>query len=342
MNSISTITSPRLGVLAGIGMVMMAAALWATVGVAVQMTPGAQRIPELVLAAARTGIAGPMLLAIWMLALGGGRVEFLRLAAGPLVIFALASSVFQICLFRCFAQLGVTAAVFLTVCLPPILGWVWSVLRGQGGLSKQSGFALALAVAGVVLVSLGGQVDAQKGGATGRMALHGLGNGVLASVAFVVMSYAAAALSRDARPILIAGAGLTLSAIILTGLALGSGGFAVVGTFADGAARLPMLLVLYLGLLPTALAYLCYCTGMARCRTPVVGLVASMIEPLLAMLFATVLLGEHVSQPMTVGCILLMAAMVLLWRSEGGRPCPQPSSQQPPATKPSPRVTWSH
>lgn len=83
-----------------------------------------------------------------------------------------------------------------------------------------------------------------------------------------------------------------------------------------------MLLVLYLGLLPTALAYLCYCTGMARCRTPVVGLVASMIEPLLAALLAALLLGEQVSATMTFGCALLMAAMVLLWRRERAEGAP--------------------
>jgi hypothetical protein len=62
------------------------------------------------------------------------------------------------------------------------------------------------------------------------------------------------------------------------------------------------LLVAYLGLLPTALAYLCSCSGMAKCRTPVVGRVASMIEPLLAAL----LLGERISPGTVGGCALLI------------------------------------
>ena len=74
---------------AGIGMVMVAAALWATVGVAVQITPAGARIPEIQLAAARTGIAGPMLLAVWALGVGAGRMATLRrLAPAPLVVFA--------------------------------------------------------------------------------------------------------------------------------------------------------------------------------------------------------------------------------------------------------------
>ncbi len=295
----------------GIGLVMVAAALWATVGVAVQITPDGGRIPEVLLTAARTGIAGPMLLAVWALGVGGGRMATLRrLAPGPLAVFALASAIFQICLFRCFARLGVTAAVFLTVCLPPVLACVWSVLRGVAGLSGQSAAALVLALGGMVLVTLGGRDGAAP------EAVQGLVNGVIASVAFVAMSFAAATLASTSRPILFTGAGLTLSALILGGLAVGAGQVGAVDAMPGNLGMGPVLLVLYLGLLPTALAYLCYCTGLARCRTPAVGLVASMIEPLLAALFAGFLLGEHLSGAMMSGCVLLIVAMVLLWRAE--------------------------
>ena len=295
-------------------MVMVAAALWATVGVAVQVTPEARNIPEMVLAAARTGIAGPMLLAVWAVGSKGRLAEVWRLSPGPLVVFAVASAVFQVCLFRCFALLGVTAAVFLTVCLPPVLAWSWAALRGTGGLWVQSAPALALALAGMALVSLGGRGADVPGG----MPLAGVVSGVFASIAFVAMSFAASALSRRSRPILVAGTGLTLSAIILGGLACGLGGVGFAGVWTGHAGSGPVMLVVYLGLMPTALAYLCYCTGMARCRTPVVGLVASMIEPLLAAALAALLLGERVSPTMTAGCALLLGAMVVLWRSERG------------------------
>jgi len=315
------------GAASGIGLVMVAAALWATVGVAVQITPAGGRIPEILLAAARTGIAGPMLLAAWALGMGAGRMATLRrLAPGPLVVFALASAVFQICLFKCFAQLGVTPAVFLTVCLPPILACLWSMLRGAAGLSGQSGGALVLALGGMVLVALGGPDGAAP------EAVHGVVNGVIASVAFVAMSFAAATLAQASRPILFTGAGLTLSALVLGGLAVGVGQVGAAEAMPANPGAEPVLLIFYLGLFPTALAYLCYCTGMARCRTPAIGLVASMIEPLLAALLAAVLLGEHVSGAMIAGCVLLTGAMVLLWRAERDRPtfhAPTPTAPRP-------------
>jgi hypothetical protein len=118
----------------GLTLVMLAAGLWATVGVAVQMTPGAGAMPDAVLAALRTGIAGPMLIAVWVVS-GPGRARALRAhELRKLASFALSSAVFQICLFRSFVQLGVTVAVFLTVCLPPVLAWVWASLHGKSAV----------------------------------------------------------------------------------------------------------------------------------------------------------------------------------------------------------------
>jgi DME family drug/metabolite transporter len=295
----------------GIALVMAAAALWATVGVAVQMTPEAAVLPDTVLAAARTGIAGVTLLAVWFLGARGRMADLRHLGLKPLAIFALSSALFQVSLFRCFAELGVTVAVFLTVCLPPVLGSVWAAIRGAGAPSAAVATSLGLALAGVALVSLAGQ-----GQGHAILNLPGLMNGIIASVAFVAMSLSAAQLSRKAPAVLVAGAGLSLSSVLLGALVILSkvdlapiGGFAATSSVTLG-------LLLYLGLLPTAMAYLCYCAGMARCRTPVVGLVASMVEPFLAALLAFALIGERVTPATMAGCALLVAAMMLLWRAE--------------------------
>jgi DME family drug/metabolite transporter len=300
----------RSDALTGIALVMLAAVLWATVGIAVQITAEAETIPDILLAALRTGIAGPALVMIWALN-GRARMSGLRsLSLRPLTGFAIASAVFQICLFRCFDQLGVTVAVFLTVCLPPVLGWGWSALRGGKGLTRQSTFALVLAILGMALVS-------SSHGAPGQaISLAGLSNGVMASVAFVALSLAASDLARTSPAILVAGAGLSLSAVMLMAVAAVSGSLLIPPDLTVlSLARLGGLVV-YLGLVPTALAYLCYCAGIARCRTAVTGLVASMIEPLLAALLASLLLGETVLPITAAGCAILLAAIVLLWQGE--------------------------
>lgn len=311
MTSLSTRRDLSTDGLSGIALVMLAAGLWATVGVAVQMTPGATQVPDTLLAAARTGIGGPVLLASWFFAMRGKLAELRGLSLRPLAVFGVASSAFQICLFRCFDQLGVTVAIFLTVCLPPVLGAAWAALAGGGRLSWTGALALAVALAGMALVALGGPGADEMG-----VTLSGLANGIGASVAFVAMSLAAANLSRKAPAIVVAGAGLTLSAVLLTAMVIASGAWQGMTTDLSAASPATLVVILYLGLLPTALAYLCYCRGMAKCRTPVVGLVASMVEPVLAAFLAALLVHEAIVPVTWVGCLLLMGAMVLLWREE--------------------------
>jgi DME family drug/metabolite transporter len=295
----------------GIAFVMAAAALWATVGVAVQVTPEAASLPDTLLASARTGIAGPTLLAIGYIALGVRSHDLRKLSLRTLFVFALASAVFQVCLFRSFDELGVTIAVFLTVCLPPVLGSAWTAFRGAGCLSGKTGLALGTALVGVALVSSAGLEPDRDG-----LSAAGLVNGLLASVAFVVMSFSAAEMSRRSPAALVAGAGLSMSSVLLGLVALLFGAGLGQVDSAGPISASSLALILYLGLLPTALAYLLYCAGMARCRTPTVGLVASMVEPFLAALLAMVLIDEEVTLATAAGCGLLTIAMLLLWRGE--------------------------
>ncbi|WP_365967741.1 EamA family transporter [Mesorhizobium sp.] len=74
--------------------------------------------------------------------------------------------------------------------------------------------------------------------------------------------------------------------------------------------------LIYLGLGPTALAYVCYCAGVARCRSAVAGLVASMIEPAVAAGLAFLFLNETLTAWQTLGCLMLLTAIVILWLDE--------------------------
>lgn len=297
----------------GILLVIAAAALWATVGVATQLVPGALELPPELYGFARTAIAGPVLLMMAWIARRGKTLSLQRLRRNEIFVFALSSVVFQLCLFRSFAEVGVTVTVFLTVCLPPVLAMVWTVMVGRLRLNPAACTALGLAVAGLVAFSVG------QGGGLPILRLDALSLvfPLLASVAFVVMSYAARSLTESATPMEVAGAGLTLSSLLLLPTLpwlLASDGTGI-GTwvFADGQV---LLLLAYLGLGPTALAYFCYCAGMARCRSAISGLIATMIEPMVAAVLAMTLLHERLDSGEFVGCLLLMLAMAVLWQGE--------------------------
>ncbi|MGB3279691.1 MAG: DMT family transporter [Pseudorhodobacter sp.] len=296
---------------AGIALVLLAASLWATVGIGAQLVPASAGMPPELLGFARTAIAGPVLLGVAVFVLGVKAIMSTRLDPAGLITFAVSNAVFQIGLFRCFALLGVPLTVFLTVCLPPIMAMIWGWLRQQEQVTTGSVVALAHAGLGLGLIA-----DDLGVGVAARSSGQGLVIAVAASFAFVTMTDAARTLSRAAPPLLIAGAGLSLSSLILLALlpvVSVAGPSALIAGLGDPAT---LGLVLYLGLGPTALAYVCYCIGIAGCRSALVALIASMIEPAVAAGLAIWLLADAMTIGEVMGCSLLMMAMLILWQSE--------------------------
>ena len=299
----------------GAGLVIMAAALWATVGVAVKLVPAAAELPPEALGLARTLIAGPLVL------LAAGRnlarlKQVLRdIDRGQLAAFALAGVIFQVCLFRSFDALGVTLTVVLTVCLPPVIAMIWSLAHGVP-FGRGTLLALGMAVTGLGLFAFAKGLDGPEGHRA-----WGLFLAFSASLAFVWMSTAARSLARAAPPMLVAGLGLTLSGVM----------FCAIIPFLPGLSA-PMLqslsgdpqlitLVVYLAAIPTALAYVCYCAGMARCRSMGAGLTATMIEPAIAAGLAAWFLHERLGDSEILGCLLMVLAILVLMRTEAsGQP----------------------
>lgn len=295
----------------GLLMVMAAATLWATVGVASRLIPHELSIPDEAYGFARTAVAGPVLLLVALFGRGIRPVALQATSLPGFLTFGICCALFQIGLFRSFTLLGVTATVFITVCLPPVIAVAWTLRHNPAGVSRGVLSALGMAVAGLFAFSGAGLA----GGGMTQVAA-GVALSVMASLAFVVMSGAARRLAVDHPPVLVAGAGLTITSLFmaLALLALSPAALPSVGSALSHWETSSFLL--YLGLVPTALAYLLYCSGMARCRTAACGLVASMIEPAVAAGLAMLLLSEWLSAWEMAGCVLLFVAMLALWRGE--------------------------
>lgn len=71
------------------------------------------------------------------------------------------------------------------------------------------------------------------------------------------------------------------------------------------------LLLIYLGLVPTALAYILFSWGLAQTTATKASIVA-LLEPLTATFLATTLLGEWLSPVAWIGSLLLFSSLVLL------------------------------
>ena len=297
----------------GIVLVMISAALWGTTGVATRLVHTADAVPPEVFGFARAAIATPAI----FLAVAIGRTPGENLGSRPgllhLAGFGLLAGIFQLCLFKCFALLGIGPTVFVTVCLPVVLAAGWTSLRGDGISGAATG-ALLLSIVGVACFGFG----AQERQAGNRSVYLGMTLAIVASVAWLLLAEMTHRLGRRFAPLKVSGYGLAATALVLAPPMLASMTAWPAWDAGDPDWLLALLLI-YLGIGPTALAYICYCHGMARSRSAAVGLIATMLEPAVATGLGVLLLHDNPTPLEIAGSLLLIAAMLILWLDERRR-----------------------
>ncbi|WP_432109322.1 DMT family transporter [Streptomyces sp. AA1529] len=217
----------------------------------------------------------------------------------------LCMALFQTAYFAAVPATGVAVATIVTLGAAPVFVTLGAriVLRerpGRGGLC-----AVAAAPAGLAVLVLGGGEDEVRP----------------AGVALALLSAVSIAVS-----VLLArwvgSTGLPESAFTLTAWSLGVGAVALLPCAAvegvlphTGEPLRVALLLLYMGAVPTALAYPLYFAGAAVVRAATASVVM-LIEPVSATALAVGLLGERLTLPMLLGASVLLAAVVLLARAE--------------------------
>ncbi|MEW2221819.1 EamA family transporter [Streptomyces sp. NPDC006990] len=217
----------------------------------------------------------------------------------------LCMALFQTAYFAAVPATGVAVATIVTLGAAPVFVTLGAriVLRerlGRGGMC-----AVAAAPAGLAVLVLGG------GGGEVRPA--GVALALLSAVSIAV----SVLLARW-----VGSTGLPESAFTLTAWSLGVGAVALLPCAAvegvlphTGEPLRVALLLLYVGAVPTALAYPLYFAGAAVVRAATASVVM-LIEPVSATALAVGLLGERLTLPMLLGASVLLAAVVLLTRAE--------------------------
>jgi drug/metabolite transporter, DME family len=305
----------------GLLLAAAAATLWGTVGVASEMVPDGVTLSPFHLGFTRLAIAAPLLVLFSALVLGRG-LWAIAARAWPWIaaVGALVAS-YQLCLFVSLEQLGVARTALLTVCLPPALIAGASALLYQQRPSAWTAGALAMALGGLMLVGSGSRAHLAV---SGTAPLLGLAAGTLAAIMFTSLSALARVLARRVHPLQAVSFGFVLGAVLLAPVAVLSG--PAEPAVALGAATTLQLVsvLLYLGAVPTALAYICYFYGMQLSRTATSGIAATLIEPAIAVLLAAGLLGEHLSPAAWLGVACLPLGTIILGleasRSKGSLP----------------------
>ena len=309
-------TDPRPG---GYLLVLLAAALWATIGVIYSHLALSLGLPPLAVAAARAGIGGLVLLAGLGAAPGGRRLLRIR---GRALAITLAYGVLGIALFyACYVYAVVAAGVAVaSVLLYTAPAWValiaWRFL-GEC-LSRAHLAALALTLAGAALVA-----GVASGGAA-RPSAAAILWGLAAGLTYAIWSVFNSVGVRHASPWtlqcygMLAGAAALLLVQPLGPLAAAAASPAAIGW------------LVLLGAGPTVGASVAYAAGVRRVPVSVASVVAT-LEPVIAAALARLLLGERLAPQQALGGALILLAVWML------RPRPASAADGGPLAQTRPR-----
>jgi len=286
----------------GLVLVCLAAVSWGTTGsvmalLAREGTPS----PLLVGWARMAGAAPCLLLAIALVPpAASARGEWRRRDWAKAALLGAAMAAYQVCYFWAVPRTGVALTALLAICLAPLMIAAGAALTLKERPNPATLAALPLAVAGAAMVLAGPRADGDTPAAFTAGALSALGAGL----SYAVYAVTAKGLLRRAAPLPLAALTFTLAALLLTPvLALER------SAAAQLAAGWPLLL--YLGVVPTAAAYVVFGAGLRRVTATTAG-IATLLEPLTAAALGVLLFGERLGTVGWAGAALLLGALGLL------------------------------
>jgi DME family drug/metabolite transporter len=233
-----------------------------------------------------------------------------RPVAARLVLVGAGLAAYQFAYFSAVERAGVSVATLVALGLAPLLIAVGGTLLGHGRPSGATLTALTVALVGLTLL-----VGVSAGADTGTTVLLGA---LLASGS--ALGYAVVTLAGGGVP---AGVPVTLAgfaggALLLTPVVLTQG----LSVPSDGVA---LAVLVYLGLVPSALAYGLFFTGV-RTVPGAVASIVTLLEPLTATVLATAFLGERLAPAAMAGGLLLLAAVAGLYLRQLRR-APEPAAR---------------
>jgi DME family drug/metabolite transporter len=281
----------------GFWLVTGSAILWGTIGVATQAIYNATS--SLFLNLARLLVATPvLLLACWR---SVGRAAF-RVRRRDFLIMCASGTLLSISHAGYFASIqyaGVTISTLLTMCISPLVVTCVSVLLKLETLTRRIVVALVGALVGAVLL-----VGLQSPDGAPDHLLLGAFYSVIAAVCYACAVVGNRFVAADYHPVQVTTINFSVGTLVLLAINLAAG-FVPVQT-GQG-----WLLVVYLGLVPTAFAYWMFQKGL-RSVSATAASIISMLDPVVAALLAWLLFGETLAPSGVVGAGLLVLSIVLL------------------------------
>lgn len=284
----------------GLPSVALAAILWGTVGVATKMIYQISQTNALSIGFFRLAFSVPAMLLLYRAVYGlpAGKPQSRR-DLGLMLILGGAMALYQVCIFGAIPKVGVAIATLIAICVAPIIvailaGW----LLGEK-LSGRVLLALLLAVSGTGLLVGWQEVNGEQ-----RQMVSGILLALGAALSYGVVTICGRMLSGRYTSLYPITVGFGAGAVLLLP-------FTLVGGLTLDYAPAGWLLLLYLGIIPTAIGYWLFLYGL-RWLPATVASIVTLIEPLTATILAGLLFSERLAPAGIMGAGLLLTSMILL------------------------------
>jgi DME family drug/metabolite transporter len=242
---------------------------------------------------------GPVAVSWWRFVVGAVLlVFFVRLrdlrVRPRLLLLGLGMAVSQTAYFAAVGRSGVAVATVITLGVSPLLVAIGERLLLAEGISPRQGLVLLLAIGGLCLLVLADGVGAQT--SVSGVALALLSGATYAGVILVQRGNNSGGGNADTL------GSFAIGAVCLLPLAL------VEGLLPDRGAAPTVAMLLYLGAVPTALAYGLFFAALGRVKATTASVVA-LLEPVTAAAIGVTLLHERLTLAAVTGALVLLLAV---------------------------------
>lgn len=298
----------------GLALVCAAGVVWGTIGPAVDVVHDRSSLSVLTIGAYRAVAA----IAVLALATTAARRwtacrTLVRKHGRRVALVGALTAAFQLLFFVAVVATGVSVTTVVTLGFAPVLLLLLASARSRQAPSLPEALTVGTALLGLVLVSTGG------GGAHAPHPVVGLLAALGSGAAYALSADLGGALTQEHDALAATTCTIAVVVVVLTpgglGVALLSGqptGTSDVGSWA---------LVVYLGVVTMAFAYVLLYAGLRNTPSGT-AVVATLLEPVTAVLIAVLFLGETLSPAGVIGSMLILASIASL-----GRRMEQPQAQ---------------
>ena len=285
----------------GFLLVVLAALCWGTAGISGRVVGDRTDLSALDIAWYRMAIGAAVLL---LARLAGRRRPSqhppVRLGRPLVVRLALVGAglgAYQLAYFAAVAHIGVSIPTLVALGMAPLFIALGGAALGHDRPDKATLGSLVAALVGLVLL-----VGVSAGAGAGASVLLGALLAVGSALGYALVTLAGGGVPAG---VAVTTTAFTVGALLLTPAALATG------------LRFPhdplaVALLLYLGLVPSAIAYGLFFTGIRSVAGPVASIV-TLLEPLTATVLATAFLGERLTAPALAGGLLVLCAVATLY-----------------------------